>query len=304
MKRKTKQMNIHQFGGDWTEEKLERVRAYLEQYMKIFKKNPSAAYFSTIYVDAFAGSGFRSAGSTTGNQTDSLFPELAETEVQEFFKGSARKALELKHPFDKYVFVEKSRERFEDLLALKDEFPQLKGRVNIVRGDCNEELKRLCLETDWRRHRAVVFLDPYGMQVEWDLIKLIGKTQAIDLWLLFPLGVAVNRMLTRREKPKKIWADSLTRFFGTSDWEGVFYKTECVEDLFGASTSVEVKDADFRKIGQYFVDRLKTAFADVVDTPLPLMNSKNVPLFLLCFAVGNPKAAPTAKKIASHLLKN
>lgn len=51
----------------------------------------------------------------------------------------------------------------------------------------------------WRsfRRRAVVFLDPFGMQVEWRTIERIGQTKAIDLWILFPLGVAVNRFLTK-----------------------------------------------------------------------------------------------------------
>jgi hypothetical protein len=35
-----------------------------------------------------------------------------------------------------------------------------------------------------------------------------------------------------------------------------------------------------------------------------LLNSRNVPLYLLCFASANPKGAPIALKIARHLLKN
>ena len=36
---------------------------------------------------------------------------------------------------------------------------------------------------DWSSHRAVLFLDPYGMQVEWTTIEAIARTGAIDLWL-------------------------------------------------------------------------------------------------------------------------
>lgn len=49
-------------------------------------------------------------------------------------------------------------------------------------------------QKNWKSHRALVFLDPYGMQVEWKTIKSIAVTQAIDLWILFPLGT-VNRLL-------------------------------------------------------------------------------------------------------------
>jgi three-Cys-motif partner protein len=46
-------------------------------------------------------------------------------------------------------------------------------------------MRKIC-DNDWRSHRAVLFLDPYGMQVEWQTIEAIAKTAAIDLWLLFP----------------------------------------------------------------------------------------------------------------------
>jgi len=52
-------MAKHAFGGDWTTDKLERVRKYLCAYTTIFKKNLRASYFTTIYVDAFAGTGER-----------------------------------------------------------------------------------------------------------------------------------------------------------------------------------------------------------------------------------------------------
>ncbi|MCI0387950.1 MAG: hypothetical protein MOB07_04160 [Acidobacteria bacterium] len=56
-------------------------------------------------------------------------------------------------------------------------------------------------------------------------------------------------------------------------------------------------------IEQYFVERLKTVFAGVAENPLPLLNSHNNPLYLLCFASGNPKGAKTAIKIAQDILR-
>ncbi len=46
----------HLFGGDWTAEKLERVRKYLVAYATIMK----AKRFRFAYIDAFAGTGYRS----------------------------------------------------------------------------------------------------------------------------------------------------------------------------------------------------------------------------------------------------
>lgn len=52
-------MAQHEFGGDWTAEKLERLRKDLSAYMTIFTKNHMARYITTIYVDGFAGTGHR-----------------------------------------------------------------------------------------------------------------------------------------------------------------------------------------------------------------------------------------------------
>lgn len=155
---------------------------------------------------------------------------------------------------------------------------------------------------DWRQWRAVVFLDPYGMQVDWSLIERLAETRAIDLWILFPLGQAVIRLLKRKEPPPEEWADALTRIFGTGKWRDAFYPKRAQATLFG-DKDLYSRDADFDRVGRFFVERLKTVFAGVAENPLPLRNSRNVPLYLLCFASGNPRGAPTAIKIAQHILR-
>lgn len=156
---------------------------------------------------------------------------------------------------------------------------------------------------DWNTHRAVVFLDPYGMQVDWNLIAAIAATKAIDLWISFPIGMAVNRLLTTGRPPPEEWQHALTRIFGTDEWRGAFYRTEKTPDLFGKETTQQVKRADFDKIGQFFVSRLRTIFSGVSDIQLPLTNSRGNPLYLLCFASGNPRGAATAIGIANDILK-
>jgi three-Cys-motif partner protein len=294
-------MAKHEFGGAWTQDKLERIRSYLVEYTKIFTKNAAASFYTTIYVDALAGTGYRTDSQRDIRQ-ENLFPELNETDAQEFLKGSTRIALEVEPPFDQFVFVEKIEGRVDDLNILKAQFPEKADRIKILQGDCNQRLKKWCDETNWQKHRAVVFLDPYGMQVSWELIETIAKTRAIDLWILFPLGMAVNRMLTRGERPPKKWAENLTRIFGSDEWQKEFYRTEIVDTLFGDQYTVEAKDADFKKISKYFVCRLKNVFPHVSENPHPLRNSRNVPLFLLCFAAGNPNKGHIAVKIASHIL--
>ena len=158
-----------------------------------------------------------------------------------------------------------------------------------------------CQATDWSRTRAVVFLDPYGMQVEWTTIAAMGSTQGIDLWILFPLGVGVNRLLLKGGPPRGPWADRLTRIFGTDEWQNVFYRKSGQQKLFGGPPDT-VKDTDFERIAQFWVDRLKAIFPAVAPTPLPLRNSKGVPIYLLSFAAANPRGGKTAVKIAQDIL--
>lgn len=51
------------------------------------------------------------------------------------------------------------------------------------------------------------------------------------------------------------------------------------------------------------IERLEKAFFAVAKKPGTLYNSQKVPLYLFCFASANPKGAPTALRIANHLLK-
>ena len=198
-------MPIHKFGGGWTEQKLRILDDYLAAYCKIFQVNPHAKHFDTIYVDAFAGTGLIGQRKKPVDRME-LFAEFAERETLEFLKGSASRALQ--HPFARYVFIEKSASGIAALEKLRAESPD-KNRILIQKGDANKRLGNLVNSTDWKKCRAVVFLDPYGMQVDWETIEKLGKTKAIDLWLLFPLGQAVMRLLRKEGEPPAEWQEAL-----------------------------------------------------------------------------------------------
>jgi len=285
------------FGGNWTAEKLERVGKYLFAYARIMNRQR----FRFAYIDAFAGTGYNTP-KVNREDTAPLFPELVTAETAEFFDGSARIALKVEPRFTKYIFIEKDPKRFPELNKLKEDFPALANDIVLVNADANAYLKDVCVNRRWDRNRAVLFLDPFGMQVTWDTMKAIARTQAIDLWILFPLGVAVNRLLRRDAKISEGWQRRLDEFFGTKAWRDVFYEATTELGLFGAEAKME-KIADFKAIGDSFVDRLRTLFAGVANNPLTLHNSANTPLYLLCFAAGNAKGAKTAVKIAQDILK-
>ena len=201
------------------------------------------------------------------------------------------------------ISIDKDKSRVDELKKLKDEFPQLNDRIVLQNQEANEYLQNLC-EKDWLKtnRRAVMFLDPYGMQVKWETIEAIAKTQAIDLWLLFPLGVAVNRLLRNDGQISPKIQQRLNNMFGTSDWQDFFFQENPQSDLFDPTPKL-MKKVNLKGIAEFFNNRLETIFEKVANNPLYLMNSKNNPLYLLCFAVGNPKGAEIAVRIAQNILK-
>lgn len=290
----------HRFGGDWTEQKLGVLGKYLSAYTTALKNTP----FRKIYIDAFAGTGDRDvskAADAGGPEQVELFAESDEPNRRALLDGSARIALRAEPRFDQYIFIEKSRERCAALERLKTEFPALARDVEIRQSDANDEIRELC-KTSWRAQRAVLFLDPYGMQVEWNTIEAIAQTRAIDLWLLFPLGIGVNRLLTKSGDVPAAWRRRLDLLLGTRDWEEEFYRVELKPDLFGDEVQ-RVEKATVASIGKYFNRRLSQIFAGVAE-PAALRNSTNSPMYLLCFAVGNEKGRPIAQRIANYLLKD
>jgi three-Cys-motif partner protein len=294
----------HRFGGDWTTAKLDVLAKYLASYTTALKDKPSKEHpFRKGYIDAFAGTGYRDAKRDSDGdgslQASLLLPDLAEQEPQELLDGSARLALKTEPRFDRYVFIERSVERCAQLEALKAEFPHLAMDIQIRQGDANTEIQDLC-RRNWRSHRAVLFLDPYGMQVEWKTIAAIAKTEAIDLWLLFPLGIGVNRLLTKSGEIPESWRRRLDLLLGNETWYDEFYRVERKGTLFGETDHI-IK-ATTETIGRYFNDRLKSVFPAVAEQPRVLRNSANCPLYLLCFAAGNEHGAPIALRIANHLL--
>jgi three-Cys-motif partner protein len=289
----------HQFGGAWTQEKLDILERYLVAYSTVMKRQYS---FTTHYVDAFAGTGSRqSPASTRTHAGATLFEDENDAQDADLYqRGSAQVALEIEQPFDRYVFVDTNPEFTAELENLRVRYPQ--RSIRVATEEANHFLVRWSQELA-PRDRAVVFLDPYGMSVNWSTIEALAATRKIDLWILFPIGVAVNRLLTRKQPPPKSWADALTRFFGDPEWEGRFYRPNMQPSLFGDDAALS-KEADFEAIGDYFIERLMTIFAGVSSEYKTLRNSRNSPLYLLCFAASNPAGAPIAIRIANHLLRS
>lgn len=289
---------LQSFGGEWTEQKLGMLGEYLAAYAKVMMNQR----FERLYIDAFAGTGYREVASA---EPDFGFfaPELAEDEPQKFFDGSASIALRVQPAFHRYLFIERSPRRFAELLKLTGKFPDLADRMEFIQQDANCVLQNLCAGWNSKTMRGVLFLDPSGMQVEWTTLEAVARTQAIDVWILFPLGIGVNRLLPRNGRIPDGWRTRLDRVL-PGNWYDAFYRQARIEGLFEPESQL-VKTGSLNSIAEWYQEQLRTIFPAVAKNPRVLTNSRRVPLFLLCFAAGNPgpKAMEAALRIAQHILR-
>lgn len=248
----------HEFGGQHTELKLSIVEGYLNAYTTALR-----TYFNHLwYVDAFAGTGSRTV--RTERRGASLV-EVPVDEVIEHRRGSAQIALDVDPPFDFLVFIEKNRNYAAALhdLAAK----HLQRRVYVAEEDANSALKSLVANNSWLDKRAVVFLDPYGMEVEWSTLQALAGTEAIDVWFLFPLAGLFRQATRRLTDIDDYKRAALTRMFGSDRWEAELYPTG-EPDMFG-DLPERRRDLDPRGLERYVKGRLGEIFSAVLD-PLAL----------------------------------
>ena len=278
------ELSIPRFGGQWTDEKLAILRAYIDAYTTALKKQP----FTLAYVDAFAGPGSYSAARD----------EYAEFDA--FRTGSPKIALETgDKPFDKLVFIEKDAKAAGELMTLSNSYR--KRNISVLQGDANEEIPKFCKAMQ-PFDRAVVFLDPYATEVSWPTVEAIARTKRVDCWILFPL-MAVSRMMPTDREPVESWARRLDAIFGGRKYWMEGYQDSLQMRLFGVERKRE-RTWTSEQIAQRYKQRLVTASNRVSETSRTLRNSRNVPLFELFFAAANPVGARRAIPIASHILDN
>jgi len=281
----------YSWGGSWTDKKLAAFVKYVDAYLTIMAKYPQ---FKTIYFDGFAGSGER--GEMKQND---LFSELhLDNEETYLYQGAAERLMKFDKAFDFYYFVEKDEISLKKLQSKLDNLPNRAGRtIEYRKGDCNEQVKKLALALHQSKSlAALVFLDPFGMQLDWDTIASLRDTRS-DIWILIPTGVIVNRLLDK--KCKLMFSKKLTSFFGMNEVEirKLFYSETQTPTLFGEEeTLIQKVNKPIQQIAGIYSENLKTIWKYVTQ-PLPLLNSSGTPIFHFVFASNNEAGGRIAKYI-------
>jgi three-Cys-motif partner protein len=288
------------WGGSWTEEKLNAFEKYVNAYLTIMNKYRNQYDWKLIYFDGFAGSGSRNEN--TSSEDNQLMIDLIDehqiaAEELTPYKGAAERVLNIAQDgFDFYYFIDKdaaSSFQLQEILT-----PYQKGkRLEFRHSDANTEVSKLADAMHKNsKLKALVLLDPFGMQVDWSSIERLKGTST-DLWILIPTGVIVNRLLDRKCKLTHI--EKLTSFFGKDEafLKNYFYNTRQETTLFGDTEVVEKVQEPIRMIANLYIQQMKTIFKYVTEEPLVLYNTRNTPIFHFACASNNESAVKIAHEI-------
>ena len=285
------------WGGDWTEEKLDAFEKYVKAYLKIMGKYAPQFGWKLLYFDGFAGSGSREVPEK--DETDNtLVEEFASEEECQVYKGAAERVLSIEgFSFDHYVFVDKNKESISQLESkLRENFPDKK--MDFRSDDANVQVKKMAEGlSDNDKFASLVLLDPFGMQLDWETISSLKSIKHLDLWILVPSGVIINRLLDRKGELQHI--EKLCKTLGVTPEEikQECYETKVEQTLFGEVEVTSKRKKSINKIADLYMRKLKTIFEHVAE-PLPLLNTRNCPIFHFVFASNNR----TAAKIASQII--
>lgn len=266
--------------GPWAREKLEALARYLNFYTTALKNQR----WKTLYVDAYAGGGrgiVRTlAQPHPGGQLPLLEQGQADEEEAQLINGSPLVALGIDTPFDEYVFIEPDPQRRRELSSLKvgDEATR---HIEIRSVTAREGLAWLVGQKSKRTHRGIVFLDPFGTDLDWETIESIASNGYLEVIINFTLHMGIQRMLPNSGVVPVEWADRLDRYFGTPEWRDEVYKTN-EGDLFGNGFLAKQPDYHSRLL-ELYRRRLKKCFGHVSTAKL-IRNTKGAPLYYLLWA--------------------
>ncbi|MBB3119017.1 three-Cys-motif partner protein TcmP [Pseudoduganella violacea] len=285
-------MTKHSFGGPWTYIKLELLERYLTFFNTALQRRPTPeSPFSRVYIDAFAGTG----------ECEIKLPNGTLSTI----RGSARIAIETSPAFNQVHLIDLKAKHVAELQALAAS--QAQTTVIVHKQDANLALQAILSKLNWRNTRGVLFLDPYGMHVQWSTLERIAATRALDVWYLFPLSGVYRQAAKDFTKVDESKAASLDSVLGTTTWRQAFYEQpaqrSCLEDNGPA-----IRTSGPAQIATFVHTRLSELFKGWVSEPI-FLPENGPPIFALFFAVSNPSdvAITLSKKGADHLfsmLKN
>lgn len=258
--------------GYWSEMKLDIIKDYASEYSKILTAQKTPKFYH-VYIDAFAG-----AGTHISRKTGDFVP------------GSPMNALQITPPFREYYLIDLNREKVEALQKIAGE----RSDVHVYEGDCNAILlNEVFPKVKFENYRrGLCLLDPYGLHLNWEIIKTAGLSKSIDIFLNFPVADMNRNILWHN--PEGVDSKDIERmnaFWGDESWQKIAYTS--TKNLFGF-----LEKEDNETVAEAFRDRLKkVAQFKHVPKPMPMRNSRGATVYYFFFA----SQKPVANRIIEHI---
>ena len=256
----------------WSEVKLDILREYAQAYSTILaaQKNPTLDH---IYIDAFAGAGVHFS-----------------KRKNEFVLGSPLNALSITPPFKEFHLIDLDQKKSAHLWSLVKDEPN----TWVYNEDCNKVLlEKVFPRCQFKQYkRALCLLDPYGLHLDWEVVKMAGKMKSLEIFLNFPVAdMNRNVLWTNPDNVEQEQIERMDAFWGDNSWRKAAYST--TGNLFG----FEEKTNNFT-IAKAYQERLKKeAGFSFVPEPIPMRNSKSAIVYYLFFASQKPVAANIVTQI-------
>ncbi|MFZ5494591.1 MAG: three-Cys-motif partner protein TcmP [Verrucomicrobiota bacterium] len=275
--------------GDWSVDKLRILKDYSATYAIVLQnqrnERTGKKQFFTGYIDAFAGAG-----------------EHIHRGTGQVVKGSPLIALELATQFDHYDFIDLDPVRVQRLQKLAER----RNNVSVYHGDCNDVLLKIVLpkypRTKYRR--ALCFLDPYSLQLDWKVLQTAGHMRSVDIFLNFPIH-DMNRNAKRKsiDDVDPTSRARMTKFWGDESWHAAMFspsKQASLPGLFGEDVTPELEKVDQASFVAAFRERLKkVAGFEFVPEPVAMKIPQGAVVYFLFFASNNQ----TGARIANDIMK-
>jgi len=198
-------------------------------------------------------------------------------------KGSPLIALNAVPPFKEYHFIDEDPGRAAQLRS----YAPHRSDVHVYEGDCNDIIPKilpLARHEDYKR--ALCFLDPYGIDIHWAIVRALGEMKSAEIFLNFMvMDMNMNVLLHHPENAVPSQIERMNRFWGDESWRNVIYTSQAT--FFGSDEQVKLADSN-AKIAEAYRKRLKElAGFEFVPAPLPFLNENGATIYYLFFASPN-----------------
>ncbi len=166
--------------------------------------------------------------------------------------------------------------------------------VDVITDDATLYLTQKLLPTIKyeKFNRALCLLDPYGLHLDWEVMRQAGQSKAVDMFLNFPvMDMNRNAICRSPERAPRDGIERMTRYWGDDSWRQAAYADSAQYQLF--SVPDRVKQGNDAIVAAFRVRLKNVAGFDFVAEPLPMKNTNNAVVYYLFLA--SPK--PVAEKI-------